>query len=629
MAKRRGRGVLIDHLTPPVARITDYDAAWAEMETLHAQYCTARDVHDGRRLVNITAQLRGLMESRGLLDPDADEEALLLRIEQLPRRIEQLRKRFAEKRSHVLGKIPEPEAMKLYIKEAGGCEDRPIDENWMRGALEKTTDELTRLVSALSARFILPGPSGHLSRGKVSVLPTGRNFYGTDLEAIPTRAAWETGSEMGRMILRRYLDEEGSFPRSIAITLWSSDVFRADGELVSQGLWLAGCRPVWVPGEGRVSGIELIPREELILMNSAGALIARPRVDIVIQMSGIVRDTLPNIYKMLDEAVEMAAAQEEPQDVNYVRAHVEKRMGELAKIMADTDTASLRRLARCRVFSSKPGSYGTGVGLAIDAAAWESDADLAEAYVNWTGFAYGRELEGNSPFAGNETATLKEYARLMGAIDIAYQKAIGPEYDALSAGCYSSFQGGMAVVNRAVGSGDARLYWGDSSSGEKPEIRTLSEEIFESLLAKMLNPGWIEQKKLDGGIGAHNVSCMMNMLFHWSATSRVVTDEQFNAVWHTYIQNEENRQWLRSENVYALEEITRRLLEAASRTMWNADADKLETLRHVMLTIEGDIEDRMGPVHGEFQGSAVDIKRRKDVAKWKYAYTLDSAGESI
>jgi cobaltochelatase CobN len=491
----------------------------------------------------------------------------------------------------------------------------------MRGNLEKTPLEMDRIVAALSGRFIPPGPSGHLSRGKTEVLPTGRNFYATDLKAIPTKAAWRTGVEMGQMILRKYLDEEGAFPQSIAITLWSSDVFRADGELISQGLWLTGCRPVWSSG-GRVTGIELIPAEELTMANDSGDIIERPRVDIVIQMSGIVRDTLPNMYMMLDDAVEKAAAQDEPETVNFVRAHVEKRMSELRETMAEVDVPSLHRLARCRVFSSKPGSYGTGIGLAIDAAAWEDDKDLAEAYVNWTGFAYGKGLDGKASVAGSETATLAEYSRLMGSIDIAYQKAIGPEYDAMSCGCYSSFQGGMAAVNRAVGSGSVKMYWGDASSGPAPEIRTLGQEIDESLFAKLLNPDWIEQKKQDGYGGARSVSGMINTLFHWSATSKVVTDEQFDATWRTYIENEENRKWLQSENVYALEEITRRLLEASSREMWQASEDKIEKLQHVMLTIEGDIEEKMGPVGGEFQGSAVDIKKQKDVEKWKYAYTL-------
>ena len=622
MAKRRGRGVLIDHLTPAIARVTSESGVWAEMESLYAQYCAAREVKDGRRLANIMNSLRELLVKANLLEPESSDEKLRLRIEELPQRIERMRKRFCEKRAHVFGKVPEADAVQLYIDEATGYGKRDIDGNAMRADIEKTSSEMERLIAALSARFIPPGPGGCLSRGKTDILPTGRNFYGTDLRAIPTRAAWATGSEMGRMILRKYLKEEGSFPRSIAITLWSSDVFRADVELVSQGLWLTGCRPVWARGSDRVTGIELIPREELTMEDDSGVVIPRPRVDIVIQMSGIVRDTLPNIYQMLDDAVEKAAAQNEPEDVNYIRAHVEQRVNELKDTMSDTDLPALRRLARCRVFSSKPGSYGTGIGLAIDAAAWETDADLAEAYINWTGFAYGKSLEGAQQVQGNETASLREYANLMGKIDVAYQKAIGPEYDALSESAYSDFQGGMAAVNRAAGKGTARMYWGDSSDSEKLDVRTLDQEISDSLFSKLLNPEWLEQRKLDGGTGAHGVSGMINTLFHWSATARVVTKEEFDAVWRTYIADEENRRWLQSENIYALEEITRRLLEAAARNMWSADEDKLEELRNVMLSIEGDIEERMGPVTGEFQGGAVDIKRRGDVEKWKYSFSI-------
>jgi len=624
MAKRRGRGVLIDYLTPAIARVADDSGAWAEMESLHAQYCAAREVNDGRRLANIMDSLRELLVKANLLEPESSDENLRIRIEELPGLVERLRKRFSGKRAHVFGKVPEADDVKLYIDEAAGYGIRDVNGVALSEALEKTSVEMDRLIAALSARFIPPGPSGCLSRGKTDILPTGRNFYGTDLRAVPTRAAWAIGSEMGRMILRKYLKEEGAFPRSIAVTLWSSDVFRADGELVSQGLWLTGCRPVWEAGSDRVSGIELIPSDELNMEDDVGVVIPRPRVDIVIQMSGIVRDTLPGIYQMLDEAVEKAAARNEPEEVNYIRANVERRVNELKDIMSDIDIPSLHRLARCRVFSSKPGSYGTGIGLAVDAAAWETDKDLAEAYVNWTGFAYGKGLEGVQPIQGNETASLREYANLMGKIDVAYQKAIGPEYDALSSGSYSDFQGGMAAVNRAAGKGTARMYWGDSSDGEHPDIRALDQEISESLFSRLLNPEWIEQRRLDGSKGAHGVSGMVNTLFHWSANARVVTKEEFDAVWRVYIADEKNRLWLQSENIYALEEITRRLLEAASRNMWSADEDKLEELRNVMLSIEGDLEERMGPVKGEFQGGAVDIKRRGDVEKWHYAFTLDS-----
>ena len=139
-------------------------------------------------------------------------------------------------------------------------------------------------------------------------------------------------------------------------------------------------------------------------------------------MSSVVRDTLPNMYMLLDDAVQKSSSLDEPDDVNYVHAHVKKRMKELCETMSDIEQPSLHRLARCRIFSSKQGSYGTGIGLAIDAAAWENDKDLAEACINWSGFAYGKNMDGNSPIAGNTTSTLSEYSRLIGAVDIAYQK---------------------------------------------------------------------------------------------------------------------------------------------------------------------------------------------------------------
>ncbi|NLD91103.1 MAG: cobaltochelatase subunit CobN [Fibrobacter sp.] len=620
IAKRRGRAVLIGHLTAPIVHVTEENGCWAEIETLATQYYNAQSVNDYGRLAHIAIQLRKCLIAVNLLEDNADDETFKHCLEILPGRIAQLRKRFIEKQSHVLGRRPDKSIVKLYLDEARGFDKRDVDEKTFYESLEKTTDEMEHLIQALSGRFIAPGASGHLSRGKTDILPTGRNFYGIDLKAIPTKAAWNTGSETGIQILSKYLEEEGAFPASVAITLWSSDVFRADGELICQGLWLCGCRPVWNSG-GRVTGIEIIPADELV-MPDKGTMIKRPRVDIVVQMSSVVRDTLPVMYEMLDEAIELAASQEESEDVNYVRAHVEKRMMELKETMAGVESASLHRIARSRIFSSKQGSYGTGIGLAIDAAAWENDNDLAEAYINWTGIAYGKNMDGTLPQDIAQKTMFTEYSKLLGSIDIAYQKAIGPEYDALSCGCYSSFQGGMVSVNRAVGTGKAKMYWGDSSSGPVTEIRSLSDEIDVSLFARLLNPDWLNENKKDGYKGAGKISSMVNTLFHWSATSKVVTDAQFDSVWRMYIDNEENRKWLQSENIYALEEVTRRLLEASSRKMWSADSDKLEKLQSVMLTIEGEIEERMGTVDGEFQGSSVDIKKRGEVSKWKYEFTL-------
>jgi len=617
MAKRRGRAVLIDHLTAPKCRLDQADPRWDDLDELYRQYTGAKASTDRNRMNRLATALRHSMTELNLIAPDCSEDMLIQHISELPRRLRLLRQRVTEQQLHVLGRVPSTAMSQLYIAEAtsrgleGICPDQ-VSEN-----LQQTAAELDNLITALNAGFVPPGPSGHLGRGKVEALPTGRNFYAIDLHAIPTVAAYDVGAQMGAMLLRRYLDSENSFPRSIGIALWSNDAFRADGELTSQILWLLGCRPIWTAA-GRIKSVEPIALEELTMVDSSGATRARPRIDVVVQISGIVRDTLPNLCALIDDAVACIAELDEPAQCNYLRANVEKRLAELRAEISDSSSLQLTRIARQRCFSSKPGSYGVGVGLAIDASAWQDDQDLAEVYINWTGYAYDRPGDDRE-----QTLIMQHYAGLLRNIDIAYQKAAAAESDALSLASYAGFQGGMAAATRALAGGTgARLYWGDSTSSNTPEIRDLGEELDLSLSARLLNPAWIEQRKLEGYTGAGAVAGLVNCVFHWSATSRLISKQQFDAICRVYIENDENRNWMAQNNLYALEEVSRRLLEASARNLWQADANQIEQLHQCVLQIDGDLEERIGEVKGEFQGGAVEIKTRSEVEKWQYQFRI-------
>jgi cobaltochelatase CobN len=424
---------------------------------------------------------------------------------------------------------------------------------------------------------------------------------------------------MGEQLLVKFLGEEGRFPESIGITLWSSDVFRAEGELIGQILWLLGCEPKWGTGD-RVQGLVVMPESDLTMIDGSGKPTSRPRIDVLVQMSGIVRDTLPVFYEMIDDAVGKVAGLDEPDRVNYVRKHISEQLKNLQSSLNNKDESSLRRLAGMRVFSSKPGSFGVGVNLALDASAWNDDTDLAEAFINWTGYAYGKGTDSTS--AQMETASLEQYAKLIRSLDVAYQKAAAAEYDALSCGSYSGFQGGMAATKRGLGGGETKLYWGDSVTSDVPEVRDLAEEIELGFSAQLLNPDWVEVQKRQDYQGSSKVATMVNAAYAWSATSRVVTKDQFDGICRVYIEDEENRLWLTNSNIYALEEITRRLLEAQARGLWQADDEQLEAVRETVLSIEGDLEERMGPVQGELQGGSVDIITRDEVEAWDYKFQV-------
>jgi cobaltochelatase CobN len=344
-------------------------------------------------------------------------------------------------------------------------------------------------------------------------------------------------------------------------------------------------------------------------------------VDVTIQTSCIMRDMVPNFCDLLDRAVTLLSDLEEPDDRNFIRKHTREQMDALRKETAGKmETTRLKRMASLRVFSSAPGTYGTGVGLALDASAWNNAADLAETHINWTGHAYGKDSAG--------IAAHDLLARQLSGIDVAYMKQASAEYDLLDCDGYAVCQGGMALTAGAVGNKSPRLYWGDATAPGDEDVRDLSMEIARTATAKLLNPAWVEHLKRHGYQGAQNAASRVNTLFKWSATTGEVEKGIFDGVVALYINNEENREWLRRTNPYAMEEITRRLLEAASRDLWAADDNLLAAVQSTALEIEGDMEETMGSVTEEFQGSKVEVLTAGDVEKWQPKWRLRASEEN-
>lgn len=628
IAKRRGRAVLVDHLGAPVARADALGGRWDALEDLHRQYLASSG---GARQDELRARLRTEMAALGL-PPAADDDAFARAIEELPRRLAALRRRVLAVGLHVLGRAPDATNSAHYVDEArrGGL---PAEEEAaLRAALAACGNENDAVLRALAGRFVAPGPSGHLSRGRIDALPSGRNFFGVDLACLPTPAAQVVGQRMGEKLLRAYLADEGRFPEMIGITLWSTDAFQADGELAAQILWLLGCAPRRL-ANGKVVGIEVLPLDALTMRrrehdghdeSGDGELLARPRIDVLVQMSSVVRDLLPGIYALFDAAVTAVAELDEPEDRNFVRAHVRARVAKLRASLREADDASLRRLASYRCFSSSDGAYGGGVGLALDASAWDDDVDLAEALINSTGTAYGADGRPATVPAGlAPTRPTSEYAHLLRCMDVSYQRASSPETDLLTSSCYLDVQGGSAVARRALGGGAMRMYWGDTQSTAAGEVRALDEEVAQSLAVSVLNPEWLATVRAQGYTGASGISNRVNALFGWSATARVVGQAQFDAVHDRLVSDAELRTWLQAANPHAFEEIVRRLLEADARGLWAADARRLDELQAAALAVEGDLEEAMGDADiGEHQGGSVDVRTRASVQEWNYAFTI-------
>ncbi|AEG15764.1 Cobaltochelatase [Desulfofundulus kuznetsovii DSM 6115] len=450
--------------------------------------------------------------------------------------------------------------------------------------------EIESLLAGFDGKYIPAGPSGLITRGRDDILPTGRNFYSLDPHRVPTRAAWEVGRRLAEKILEKHLVDEGRYPENIALYWMCNDIMWADGEGLGQMFYLLGVRPRWLPN-GRVAGIEVIPLEEL----------GRPRIDLTVRVSGITRDNFPNCVELLDEAIQTVAALDEPVEQNYVRKHT------LAQLDGQNDPQAWRD-ATLRIFASKPGTYMAGVNLAVYASAWKEERDLADIFIYWNGYAYGKGIFGKEAFRQLQ-ASLK-------TVDVTYNKVVTDEYDLFGCCCYFGTHGGMTAAARVASGKEVRTYYGDTREPEHVEVRTLADEIRRVVRTKLLNPKWIEGQKRHGYKGAGDISKRIGRVYGWEATTQEVDDWIFDDITRTFVLDEENRRFFEEHNPWALEEIARRLLEAHQRGLWNADPEVLEGLKEHYLEIEGWLEERMGDIKGDFQGGAIDILTAEEVADW-------------
>ena len=438
-------------------------------------------------------------------------------------------------------------------------------------SINATVDELTGVLCASDGGFVSPGPSGAPTRGMADILPTGRNFYSVDPQAIPSQAAWKVGVAQADALLERYLEDEGCYPESLGMVIWGSPTMRTKGDDIAEVLCLMGVRPVWEERSGRVTGIELIPIEEL----------QRPRIDVMLRISGFFRDAFPNIVHLVDRAVELVAEQKEPPEQNFLAKHVSADISE--KTAAGIDLEQAKTLACYRIFGCRPGAYGAGVSDAIDSKNWKDEKDLAEIYVKWGGYAYGRK---------NFGATVPdEFRRRLSRLDLTVKNEDTREYDMLDGDDFYSYHGGMIAAVKALKGELPRSYCGDSSDPDRVKTRSTVEETKHIFRARILNPKWIESMKRHGYKGAGDISRMVDIAFGWDATAEVLEDWMYEELANKYALDKDMQEWLKKVNPHALQNIAERLLEAVERGMWQATEEMKEELRDVYLDIEGWIED--------------------------------------
>ena len=435
-------------------------------------------------------------------------------------------------------------------------------------ALDKSAElEIRSLINGLSAQRIDPGPSGAPTRGRLDTLPTGRNFFSVDNRVIPSPAAWEIGKRSAQAMIERHLQEHGDYLKQLGLSVWGTATMRTGGDDIAQAFALMGVEPVWAPGSNRVIDFNVLSTQ----------ILQRPRVDVTLRVSGFFRDAFPNVMKLFDAAVQAIVDIEEPGNENLIQQHVNQRIEVLKNEGRNAEDA--RRIASYRVFGSKPGAYGAGLQGLIDERCWENKDDLADAYVNWGGYAYGNNT-------GDGTEAKEAFRYQLSQLEVVAQNQDNREHDILDSDDYYQFQGGMSNAVEVLGGSAPVIYHNDHSNPASPKIRTLKEELNRVVRSRLLNPKWINAMREHGYKGAFEMGASIDYLFAYDATTNLIDDYQYEAVTDTLMLDPDNLAFLMENNPAVLEEMAERLLEAIQRGLWESPGDYPEKLQDLLLTLD-------------------------------------------
>ena len=540
LAKRRSGAVTVSHLTPPLssaglykglAELKDSLSRWralspnaadrADLEKLIADQAEAVDLHGQ----DPAALWHTLLDTEGALIPEG---------------------------LHVVGQpMAEHERSDyldlLDLDTTGRAE--------MDAALSRET-ELPALLRALQGRFTPPVPGGDLLRNP-DILPTGRNIHAFDPFRMPTAYACQDGAKQAELLLKTH----DTLPRSVALVLWGSDNIKSDGGPIGQALALMGAKPRF-DSFGRLSGADLIPLSEL----------GRPRIDVVMTLSGIFRDLLPLQTRLLAEAALKAALADEPLDQNFIRAH---SLAYAERMNVPLDEAALR------VFSNAEGAYGSNVNQLVDSLAFVDEDELADAYEARKGFAY--DTKGK---AHKNTDLLQQ---TMKDVEVAYQNLESVELGVTTVDHYFDTLGGISrAVRRARGS-DVAVYISDQTRGDG-KVRTLADQVALETRSRSLNPKFYEGLLKHGAEGVRQIEAHVTNTLGWSATTGQVEPWVYQRISETFVLDEDMRNRLADLNPVASSRMANRLIEASDRAYWQPDADTLDALQRAADALEDRME---------------------------------------
>jgi cobaltochelatase CobN len=442
--------------------------------------------------------------------------------------------------------------------------------------LQQTSQEITNLLHGLNGGYIASGPAGAPTRGRSEVLPTGRNFYSVDIRAVPTESAWDVGRKAADALIERYTQEHGEYPRTLGLSIWGTATMRTGGDDLAEALALLGVRPVWDGAARRVVDFEILPL----------TVLDRPRVDVTLRISGFFRDAFPNLIDLFNQAVTAVAALDEPAAQNPLAAKVQQEIASWSAAGLDEQEAIDR--SSHRVFGSKPGAYGAGLQGLIDSQNWSAEQDLANAYINWSSYAYS----GN----GVGKAAPEAFQRRLGDMQVVLQNQDNREHDLLDSDDYYQFQGGLTAAVRSISGQQPATYFGDNALAEHPQVRSLSAEIAKVYRSRVVNPKWIAGVMRHGYKGAFEMAATVDFLFAYDATAHCVADHMYEGVAVAYLFDPQVQDFIQQHNPWAARDMAERLLEAHQRGLWaTASPQTLEQLQNISLEMEGEVENTLYP----------------------------------
>ena len=556
LAKRRAGATLISYMTPPVASAGLYRGL-LDLKSSIDRWRQLEPETESEPREALCALIQAQAGAIDLADAQpAWAEQAQARIDRLREALVEFEQTLIPSGMHVIGAAPDAEARAGMLDAAG------ITDPARRAELDlllATDHEIPAVLHALDGGYLRPATGGDFLRTP-EVLPTGRNLHGLDPFRIPSAFAVRDGALQADRLLACHAASGHGSPETIAMVLWGTDNLKTEGGPLSQVLWLLGAEPRH-DSYGRLCGAQLVPLERL----------GRPRIDVVVTLSGIFRDLLPMQTRMIAEAALLAAEADEPCEQNYVRKHA---LAFLASHGGDMAGAALR------VFGNSDDAYGANVNLLIDNGGWSDEDELAEAFVKRKGYAYG--------VSGKPQRQDALLGQMLKTVDVAYQNLDSVELGVTTIDHYFDALGGMGrAVQRARGA-RAEIYIGDQTRGAGT-VRTLSQQVSLETRTRALNPKWYEPLLQHGHEGVRQIEACVTNTLGWSATTGEVEPWVYKQLTETFVQEPQMRERLSSLNPVASARIVNRLIEASERKYWMPD----EAMRDELERAREELEDRL------------------------------------